>query len=118
MDHDHDSLPHRRFPCVECPWRRDVPPGKFSQDRYDDLAATTGTPGNEAPIGAPIFACHKTEAGRDQACAGWLAIVGHQHLGVRIAVIQGRLPGGALEPGPDWPDLFDSYEQMADRQAR
>ena len=28
-----------------------------------------------APLGSPMFACHKTAEGKEQACAGWLAVV-------------------------------------------
>jgi hypothetical protein len=64
-----------------------------------------------------LFACHKSVEGRDQACAGWLAAVGHRHLGVRLAVATGRLPGSVLTPGDDWPPLFDTYQEMAASQA-
>ncbi|MYR58330.1 hypothetical protein GTY54_19525 [Streptomyces sp. SID625] len=64
-----------------------------------------------------MFACHKTPEGREKACAGWLAAVGHEHVGVRLAVAQRRLPREALTPGDDWPLLFTSYTEMAARQA-
>jgi hypothetical protein len=110
------GVPHRRRPCAECPWRRDTEPGQFHAERYDALACTTGAPGKEAPIGAPIFACHKSPEGREEACAGWLAAVGGEHLGVRYAVVTGALPGSVLNPGEGWPELFDSYDEMADTQ--
>ncbi|MDH6284065.1 DUF6283 family protein [Prescottella agglutinans] len=112
-----DQLPHRRRPCAECPWRRDVAPGKFTSERFDALADTSGGPGCEAPLSAPMFACHKTREGAEQACAGWLAVAGGDHIGVRLAVIQGRLDPTTLAPGGDWPPLFDSYTEMADTQA-
>ena len=113
-----NALPHRRYPCTECPWRRDTPPGKFPTTRYNALAATTGSPGNEAPLGAPMFACHKSPEGDEEACAGWLASVGIEHLGVRVAVATGALTPEVLQPGADWPALFDSYTEMATAQAR
>ncbi|PWI20548.1 hypothetical protein DI272_19120 [Streptomyces sp. Act143] len=64
-----------------------------------------------------MFACHKSPEGREKACAGWLASVGHAHIGVRVAVAQHRLPREALAPGEDWPPLFASYTEMAARQA-
>jgi hypothetical protein len=57
-----------------------------------------------------MFACHKTAEAKEIACAGWLAVAGWEHLGVRLAVITARLPRDALNPGDDWPDLFGSYE--------
>lgn len=110
-------MPHRRHPCVECPWRRDTPPGQFPACRYEQLANTSGRPGAEAGLRAPLFACHKTAPGGEQACAGWLAVAGRDHLGVRLAVAHGRLPAEALDPAPGWPQLFGSYDEMAATQA-
>lgn len=112
-----EPMPRRSHPCNECPWRRDTPPGKFPAERYEALKATAGTAGHEAPLGAPMFACHKTAEGQEQACAGWLATVGIEHIGVRYAVVTGRIPGSALHPGDNWPELFDNYAEMAATQA-
>lgn len=68
--------------------------------------------GLRLPWGAPMFACHKSPEGGERACASWLAKVGEEHIGVRLAVVMGRLDPAALEPKPDWPPLFDSYEEM------
>ncbi len=38
---------------------------------------------------------------------------GYQHLGVRIAIIFCGLPPSVPEPGPGWPELYGSYEEMA-----
>jgi Family of unknown function (DUF6283) len=111
-----DDLPHRRWPCAECPFRRDTEPGQFPACRYQALQETAGQPGNEAPLGAPMFACHKSAEGREEACAGWLAVAGYEHLGVRLAIALGRLPAAALSPGEDWPELFGSYEETAEAQ--
>lgn len=100
-------------PCANCPWRRDAAPGEFPASRYEALTATSGSPGNEVPIGAPLFACHKTAEGKEIACAGWLAAVGRYHLGMRVAVLDGRLDPAAFDPGPDWPELYGSYAEMA-----
>jgi Family of unknown function (DUF6283) len=109
------DFPRRAFPCNECPWRRDAPTGRFSSCRYDALKATAGGPGVEAPINAPMFGCHKGEPGtnRDLACAGWLAVAGGEHLGVRLAVVTGRLSAEALTRGENWPELYGSYAEMA-----
>lgn len=109
------ELPHCVRPCGNCPWRRDSSAGEFPAERYEALRTTVGYPGREAGLGAPIFACHKSEPGSDRACAGWLAVAGADHLGIRLAVALGRLPASALYPGAEWPDLFDSYDEMAER---
>ena len=113
-----NELPHVRRPCDECPWRRDTPPGRFETCRYEALAVTAGTPGAEAALDAPMFACHKTPDGGDRACAGWLAVAGYEHLGVRLAVVTGALDVAALAPGDGWPALFGSYAEMADAQGK
>lgn len=100
-------------PCANCPWRRDSPPGEFPAARYEALAATAGTPGREAPLGAPIFACHKSGDGKEIACAGWLAVVGLYHLGMRVDAAIGRLDPVAFTPGVDWPALYSSYSELA-----
>lgn len=110
-----DELPHCVRPCSNCPWRRDSPAGEFPVERYAALRETAGLPGSEAGLDAPLFACHKSEPGRDRACAGWLAVIGVDHLGVRLAVALGRLPVSALRPAEGWPELFGSYEEMAER---
>ena len=64
-----------------------------------------------------MFACHKTAEGKEQACAGWLAVAGVEHIGIRLAIAQGRLDPAVLSPGDGWPELFGSFEEMADTQA-
>lgn len=107
------DFPHRRFPCGPCPWKRDAVPGEFSAERYECLAVTSG---NGVAFGAPMFGCHRGEPGTDAdlACAGWLAVAGREHPSVRLAVAFGRLPADALEPGENWPDLYESYAEMAE----
>ncbi len=107
------GLPHRRYPCAECPFRRDTPSGQFPACRYEALRVTAGEPGCEAPVTAPMFACHK---GREEACAGWLAVCGIEHLHVRLAVLTGRLEPEDLRARDGWPALFASYAEMAAAQ--
>lgn len=108
-----NPLRHAARPCSECPWRLDQAPGRFPASRYVALADTSAGPGGSAPLGAPLFACHKTAEGREVACAGWLAVEGHGHVGVRLAVAAGRLDPDALAPAADWPALYDRYADMA-----
>lgn len=103
----------RKEPCRECPWVVATPPGKFSAARYEALRETTGDPGGEAPVGAAMFACHMTTAGRETPCAGWLAAVGYESLTVRLNLARGEIPHEAMEPGEDWPELHRSYDEMA-----
>lgn len=112
-------LPHRRRPCQEGPWSKDTPPGQFPASRYEQLRTTSQQEDGQQPgPSAPLFACHKTPEGREAACAGWLAAVGHQHVGVRVAIAERRLSWQALSRRADWPELFDSFPEMAARQGR
>jgi len=101
-----------RRPCDECPVRSDVPPRKFGPERFEALRSTAGSPGQEVPIGAPWFACHKSSDDEERACAGWLVLCGADHLGVRLSIAQGNLPMSALEASKGWPPLYGSYEEM------
>lgn len=106
----------QKRPCANCPFRLDVEPGEFSAERYAELRATCRHEATvQAPLGAPMFACHKSPEGGEFACAGWLAVEGLNHIGVRVALAHGDLPREAMEPGADWPDLYPSYEEMAER---
>jgi hypothetical protein len=115
-------LRHMPRPCDAsdtsgpCPFRRDAPPGEFTAERFEQLAASAGAPGAEVPLGGIMFACHSTADGAQVACAGWLAVCGTDHLGVRFAASDGRLGPDAVRPQPGWPDLFDSYDEMATTQ--
>ncbi|MGW1436823.1 DUF6283 family protein [Streptomyces griseus] len=116
------KLPRQKGPCGDCPWRRDVEPGQFDQEKYEELRETSRQPERiesvEDVIGQKMFACHQTKEGFEAACAGWLAVEGNQNLAVRFGVAMGRIPGDALSPGPDWPPLFGSFAEMEARQAR
>jgi len=120
---DVPRLLHMPKPCDAteksgaCPFRLDAEPDEFPAARYEQLAETAGGPGAEVPIGGPVFACHHTSDGAPVACAGWLAVCGVDHLGVRLAVAEGRLSPEALRRPPDGPALFDSYDDMATQQA-
>lgn len=95
----------------------DVSPGQFPASRYEALRDTCRHAENvQAPLSAPMFGCHKSPLGGEFACAGWLAVEGPNHIGVRLAVASGDLPAEALRPGEDWPALFASYEDMAHTQ--
>lgn len=112
------SLARQKRPCAECPFRMDVEPGQFPRSRYEALRESCRHAENvQAPLGAPMFACHKSPLdGPKFACAGWLAVEGRNHITVRLALALDDLPVEALSPGEDWPALFETYEEMANRQ--
>lgn len=120
------QMPYRSFPCGPCPIRadnKDNPEAKFPAHRWEALSATVPDPQTGMPPlpGTILFGCHKGKPGSDEddpqpeddlACAGWLARFGYQHLTVRLALNEGRLPLSALEPGPNWPPLHESWDDV------
>lgn len=106
-------------PCASCPWRTgatadDIP--NFDIALAESLSATCPDKRGMGPdFGASIFACHQSKQGEEFACAGWLAMVGHCHPRVRLAVKMKELDASALEPGDDWPELHDNYQQVLDK---
>lgn len=109
-----DGIACRPRPCAECPWVKATPAGQFPVERYEALRGTTGEPGNEAPLGSGMFACHKSAEGKEMPCAGWLAAVGVDSISVRYNVAVGAIPAEALEPGEHWPELHGSYDEMVE----
>ena len=103
-------------PCGPCPFKR-TNAGKF--DNLPDYAAGTipGRPdfGQAEPDDPPsplgiLFGCHRADT--TVLCAGHVAVVGHAHPAIRLGVSIGLIDPTALTPGEDWPELFDSYEEM------
>lgn len=108
------ELPRMKRPCDECPWRLDVASGSFERERWDALRCTSHNErSGSANLGSPMFACHKTPETQERACAGWLAVEGASHVGVRLAVIDRRMPSDALVPGDGWPSLHESFASAA-----
>lgn len=93
--------------CGECPWRRDAPVGLFPPERFQKLRSTVPPPGEDGLL--PIFACHKSPAGEEQACVGYLLVVGYANIAVRLAAVRNAFVMEELtSDGP----LFDSYDQV------
>jgi hypothetical protein len=110
-----ESREYRTRPCARCPWRTDTDLTDFTDQDMAMLRRANGRPGAEAALHAPTVACHLDQPGTAHAwrlCAGWLAVVGHEHLGIRVAEIFGGLPDTALIPGEDWPALYESLEEL------
>ena len=74
-----------RRPCAECPWRRDVSPGRFPAARFRDLARTA------YDMADTVFACHKSAEDHPTMCAGFLARGALHNKTVRVAYITGQL---------------------------
>jgi len=107
------------MPCLSCPWRlnataQDIP--NFNLDLAENLAVTCPDEHGMGPdFGASMFACHQSKEGREIACAGWMATVGHRHPGARLAVAMKRLDASALRPGAGWPALHPNYQKVLEK---
>ena len=103
-------------PCASCPWRADATAAdipNFDLGLAERLAATCPDERGMGPdFFAGIFACHQSRIDEEFACAGWLAMVGHAHPRVRMAVGDGKVDIDALEPGKDWPPLHETYGEV------
>lgn len=99
------TFPFCRKPCSECPWRTDVPTGRFKPERYRNLARC----GED--LSGVLFACHKTMEGKEVACAGFLLRGSTHNMAVRMAIIRGEYK---LDDVSDagYP-LFENYRTMA-----
>jgi hypothetical protein len=97
--------PYRTSPCPECPWRTDVPVGKFPPERFLALAPTA------YDMSATQFACHMSQEGREQGCAGFVLRGADHNLGFRLAARHGKLDPDAVRS--DHP-LYRDYREMAE----
>jgi hypothetical protein len=114
------EIEYRRRPCSRCPWRQDSDLSAFSDADFRKLEAANGSASAEAPLTAPMMSCHLDQPGTSRPmrlCAGWLATVGPDHLGVRLHLIAERLRPDCLQTAADWPALHATLDDM-NRQRR
>lgn len=121
---DRRELPHRRYPCDECPIRADNadnPASKFPAERWEALSRSVRIGQHQPMVGDPLFGCHKGQPGTpeaDLACAGWLARFGGDHVTIRLALARGQLPPAMMEPGENWPPLHETWDDVVAHQTR
>lgn len=100
----HEVSFRRTETCAECPWLRDVEPGRFPQERFAELRQSV-----EQGF-APMFACHKAPENNPTACVGFLIQGGDNNFHVRLALIRGAYdPRSLRATGP----LYDDFDEMA-----
>jgi hypothetical protein len=95
-----EKMDHAKIPCVSCPWRRDIPIGKFEPDRFRRLASCA------YDMARLVFACHMSKEGAEFACAGFLLQSAGHNLSVRLA-----RQDFSMVRSP-WP-LYGTYREMA-----
>jgi Family of unknown function (DUF6283) len=111
----------RQQPCPSCPWRVDQEAGSipnFRLELAEGLANTSRQGGYGPAFGAPMFACHHSRPGDEIVCRGWLAVEGHSHPSVRLAVLRGEYDPEALRPGKGWPRLHRDFGELIEKLRR
>ncbi len=99
-----------RKPCENCPWRHDAEPEYWDPDHFRDIW------GNCQDDGRHVMLCHKStvlpEAERnDLPCQGWARVMAFDAIGVRIAVLSGKLSVDEVNDR-DTVDLYDTFAEM------
>jgi hypothetical protein len=102
-----------RVPCRSCPWRvdqdaSDIP--NFDLELAERLRDTCS-----GEFGAAMFACHQSREGAEVVCAGWLARYGRDNIAVRLQVMVGKIAPEALEPGDDWPETHETFDEVIEK---
>jgi uncharacterized protein DUF6283 len=111
-----------RRQCQKCPWKKGVDPNDipngYCSARHENLDKTIAEPGVLPVRGTPLrlMACHETMPGKELACVGWLE---HQlgpgnNLGLRMAVITGRVDGNIRTVGPQ----HERFEDTLPKEVR
>ena len=95
---------YQKKTCAECPWLVDVPSGQFAPGRFVALAPTAHD------MAMTQFACHKSPAGKEFGCAGFVLAGSTHNLGARLAAMAGKMDrDGTSATGP----LHPNYRAMA-----
>jgi uncharacterized protein DUF6283 len=97
-------------PCDNCPWRRDAPVGYWDPQHFQEIWR------NCQDDGANLMLCHKAmklpapERPR-LICQGWVRVIGLNAIGVRLAVMTGRVSDEELHD-TEGPALYESFKEM------
>ncbi|MFE4457708.1 DUF6283 family protein [Nocardia tengchongensis] len=103
-------------PCSSCPYRRDVPSGVWDAAEYEKLRAYDLEIASQPP---GLFQCHQTDAdsGLRRMCAGWVGCHRAELLGLRLALVTGRISGETFQAAVEYHSpipLFSSGAEAAD----
>ncbi|MEU9413712.1 DUF6283 family protein [Streptomyces sp. NPDC048281] len=103
-------------PCESCPYRRDAPSGVWAHEEYEKLRRYDAAI-SEQP--QKLFQCHQADAGSTagRICAGWAGCHSGHLLGLRVALLEGRIDQAAFEAAATYTspiELFASGGEAAD----
>jgi hypothetical protein len=98
-----------RRPCGNCPWRKDAPREYWDAEHFREIWR------NCQDDGLHQMACHKSRpdapAARQIICQGWVRVMGYDAIGVRIALLRGRVTLTEIEDLSGL-ELFETFEEM------
>jgi hypothetical protein len=99
-------------PCDNCPWRRDAPREYWDPEHFVEIWR------NCQDDGTHVMLCHKAsrlreEQARTLVCRGWVQVLGFDAIGVRLAVMSGRISADDV-PAEGDAELYASFEEMMD----
>ncbi len=93
-----------RTPCSNCPWRRDVEPGTWPNERFQNLYVT------RQDDGFSTMACHHSTADEQFACAGFVVQIRFNSIGVRMQAFTGKLDVDEFDAGGL--ELYNDFDEM------
>ena len=100
-----DPSAYRRKPCEDCPWRSDVPTGRFPADAFRHSARTA------YDMAETMFSCHVSGSEKPATCAGFLLRGAGHNMLYRLALISGKIdPREISDAGIP---LYAGYREMA-----
>jgi hypothetical protein len=98
-----------RRPCSNCPWRKDAPTEHWDPEHFREIWRDC------QDDGLHMMLCHhanEVSAPEDKPiCQGWVRVMGHDAIGVRIALVRGRVTRREVED-KEGPELFETFEDM------
>lgn len=97
----------KRRPCKSCPWIVSNTPDTIPNYDPEKAACLARSCRDD---GTSVMACHKSREGAEFPCAGFIAQVGVDSIGVRLGVTFGQIRLDDYEPGPE--PLHPDFEAM------
>ncbi len=92
-----------KTPCSNCPWRRESDPDEWPRERWLNLVERTID-------GLQAMACHKSPEDQPSPCAGFVAQVGAESIGLRLLAAKGSFLPDDYASGD--PSLYANFGEM------
>lgn len=99
-----------RRPCADCPWRKDAPPGHWRPDHFADIYRHCQDDGTHLMLCHHAVKLPESERG-SLPCQGWVRAIGFDAIGVRLAVMTGKVSLAEVRD-TGGPELYASFDEM------